>query len=99
VFCEFEVQIEAEHLGLNYIPERNQERHQIIQSLTWHRYTLTEIAAYLNRIGLKTPRGKTYYAKLVGVTRDKLLRRKKRREKVVVKVSEPVLVYIRNTLY
>jgi hypothetical protein len=93
VFCLFEVQIEAEHLALNLIPERNKERHDIILSLHWHRYTLTKIAEYLNRIGLKSPRGKTYYPKLVGVTRDKLLKRAKRCGKVVLKVSNPTFHY------
>jgi len=43
----------------------------------------------LNRLGIKTPRGKAYYAKLVEVTRRKLVLRKKRRENVTIKVTEP----------
>lgn len=86
---EFQVRIEAQHLGLNFIPEANQERHDIILSLYWHRYSPTEIAAYLNRLGIKTPRGKTYYGKLVEVTRRKLLLREKRRQKVIVTVLVP----------
>jgi len=88
VVCIFEVQIEAEHLSLNYIPESNQERHDIILSLHWHKYTPAEIADYLNQLGMKSPRGGEYYPELVGVTRDKLLKRHKRRQKVLLKVSE-----------
>ena len=92
--AEFSVEVETEHLSLNQIPDAYQERHDIILSLYWHGYTPTKIARYLNRIGVKTPRGKTYYPKLVSVTRDKLLKRKRRRQKVILKFSKVTFRYI-----
>lgn len=86
--AEFEVVVEAEHLCLNQIPDRNQERHDIILSLMWHGYTAAEIAAYLNKHGYKTPRGRVYYPKLIGATVSKLKRRKSRRLNTTFRMSE-----------
>jgi len=91
--AEFSVEVETEHLSLNQIPDAYQERHDIILSLYWHGYTPTTIAHYLNRIGMKTPRGKAYYPKLVSVTRDKLLKRKRRRKNVTLKYSKVTFGY------
>jgi K+/H+ antiporter YhaU regulatory subunit KhtT len=66
------------------VPEAYQERHEIIQSLLWHRYTAREISDYLNKQGYRTPRGGTYYPELVGATISKLKRRRKS-----VKVTDP----------
>jgi hypothetical protein len=88
VVAEFTATIETETLGLNCIPEANQERHQIIQSLDWHRHTAKEIAAYLTKLGYKTPRGGNYYPQLVGATLSKLRRRKARTKKTTISVSE-----------
>lgn len=86
--CELTVTIETETLGLSYIPEANQDRHQIMQSLPWHRHTAKEIAAYLTKLGYKTPRGRDYYPKLIGATLSKLRKRKVRTRKTTVSVSE-----------
>ena len=86
--AEFEVVVEAEHLCLNLIPARYQKRHKIILSLLGQRYTAKEIAAYLNEQGYATPRGRRYYAKLVGATISKLRRRIVRRQKGSHSVSK-----------
>ena len=88
MFAEFTITIETETLGLNYIPEGYQERHDIIQSLSWHRHTAKEIAAYLTKLGYKTPRGRDYYPQLVGATLSKLRRRKARSKRTSITVSE-----------
>ena len=74
LYADFSVEVETEHLSMNQIPDAHQERHDIILSLYWHGYTPTKIAHYLNRIGMKTPRGKTYYPKLVSVITPARLR-------------------------
>jgi len=73
---------------LVHIPDQNKERHEIIQSLYWHRFTLQEIADYLNKLGYQTPKGKTYYGQLIGAILSKLKRRKQRSQKSTLKVSE-----------
>ena len=84
----FEVVVEAEHLCLNQIPDRNQKRHGIILRLLGQRYTAEEIAVYLNEHGFVTPRGRRYYAKLIGATISKLRRRIIRRQKSSHSVSK-----------
>lgn len=86
--CRFTVTIETETLGLSFVPESHQERHKIMLSLAWHRHTAKEIAAYLTKLGYKTPRGRDYYAQLVGATLSKLRRRKARTRNTRVSVSE-----------
>lgn len=86
--CEFTVTIETETLGLSCIPEANQDRHKIMQSLAWHQYTAKEIATYLTKLGYKTPRSRDYYPQLVGATFSKLRRRRARTRKTTVSVSE-----------
>jgi len=88
VVCRFTVTVETQSLGLSYIPEANQERHQIMQSLAWHRYTAMEIAEYLTKLGYKTPRGRDYYPQLVGATFSKLRKRKARTRNTRISVSE-----------
>jgi hypothetical protein len=88
VVAKFTATVETETLGLNVIPEANQDRHEIIQSLSWHRYTAKEIADYLNRLGYRTPRGREYYPKLIGATLSKLRKRKARTKKTTVSVSK-----------
>jgi hypothetical protein len=88
VICRFTVTIETEALGLSYVPEPYQERHKIMLSLAWHRYTAQEIAAYLTKLEYKTPRGRDYYPQLVSATLSKLRKRKARTRNTRVSVSE-----------
>jgi len=88
VICRFTVTIETEALGLSYVPEPYQERHKIMLSLAWHRYTAKEIAAYLTKLEYKTPRGRDYYPQLVGATFSKLRKRKARTRNTRISVSE-----------
>ena len=46
------------------------------------------IAAYLTKLGYKTPRGRDYDPQLVGATLSKLRRPKARTKKITVSVSE-----------
>jgi hypothetical protein len=84
VRVRFTAEIDVEGLSEFAVPEAYQERHEIIQSLLWHRYTAREISDYLNKLGYRTPQGGTYYPKLVGATISKLRRRRKS-----VKVTDP----------
>ena len=88
MFVRFTAEIEAENLSQSFVPESYRERHELIQSLLWHRYTAKEIAAYLNKLGYKTPRGGSYYPKLVGATISKLKRRQKEVKSTPPRVSE-----------
>lgn len=78
VVLRFEVEIVTRQLSLNLIPERRQERHQIIESLYLSGLNDKQIASKLNQRGIKTPSGKDYYCELVFVTRRKLRLRKER---------------------
>ena len=78
VVLRFEVEIVTRQLSLNLIPERRQERHQIIESLYLSGLNDKQIASELNQRGIKTPSGKDYYYELVFVTRRKLRLRKER---------------------
>ena len=88
VVCRITVTIETTILGLSFVPEGYRERHQIIQSLAWHRHTAMEIAAYLTKLAYKTPSGRDYYPQLVGATLSKLRKCKARTRNTRVSVSE-----------
>lgn len=88
VYVRFTAEFEANNLSQSVIPDANQERHDIIHSLLWHRYNAKEIAEYLNTQGYRTPHGKSYYPELVGATISKLRRRLKGVKVSTPKVSE-----------
>ncbi len=78
VVLRFEIEIVTRQLSLNLIPERRQERHQLIDMLYRSGFSDKQISSELNRRGIKTPSGKDYYYELVFVTRRKLRLRKER---------------------
>lgn len=53
----FTAEIDVEGLSEFAVPEAYQERHEIFQSLLWHKYTAREISDYLNKLGYRTSRG------------------------------------------
>jgi hypothetical protein len=52
------------------------------------RFTNQQIADVFNRLGVKTPSGKQYYAELVGATWSKLIKRDTRKAINNVKLME-----------
>ncbi len=78
VVLRFEVEIVTRQLSLNLIPERRQERHQLIDMLYRFGFSDKQIASEPNQRGIKTPSGKDYYYELVFVTRRKMRLRKER---------------------
>ena len=75
----FEVKITTKSLSINVISDKQLERHQLILKLHNEGLTDKEIAYYLNSKNIKTPKGKLYYQELVWVTRDKFLKRNRRK--------------------
>jgi hypothetical protein len=87
VLC-FTVEFATRQLSLNLIPQRQQERHNLIAKLHESGLSDKEIASELNRRGVLTPTGKAYYAELVFVTRRKLKMRSERHSLPQLTVSE-----------
>ena len=55
------------------------------------RFSNKQIADFLNKKGLKTPRGECYYAELVGATWSKLKKRDLRNSSITIKFIEAKL--------
>jgi len=72
VVLNFTVELTTRQLSLNLIPDRRQERHNLIVELYESGLSDKAIAWELNRRGVLTPTGKAYYSELVFVTRRKL---------------------------
>lgn len=77
---EFDVLLTTKILSLNLIPGNRELRHDIIQRLFDQGKSDREISDYLNSRGVLTPRGLSYYPKLVWVTRKKLRERMGRKK-------------------
>ena len=71
----------ARQLSLNFLSDSRQYRHDLMQQMVAERFTNQQVADGLNRLGIKTPSGKQYYAELVGATWSKLKRRESRKSK------------------
>jgi hypothetical protein len=78
VVLNFTVELTTRQLSLNLIPDRQQERHRLIEQLHESGLSDKQIASELNRRGVLTPSGKEYYQELVFVTRRKLRMRAER---------------------
>jgi len=65
-------------LSLNFLAESKRYRHDLIWKMVAEGFTNQRTADVLNRLGIKTPSGKEYYAKLIGATVSKLRKRKTR---------------------
>ncbi len=59
-----------------------------MRQMVAERFTNQQIADVLNRQGIKTPSGKSYYAELVGATLSKLRKRDLRKSSNTIKFME-----------
>ena len=65
-------------LSLNFLSDSRRYRHDLIWQMVAEGFTNQRMADVMNRIGIKTPSGKEYYAKLIGATVSKLRKREAR---------------------
>ena len=73
------MEITTKSLSISVISDEQSLRHELILKLHNEGLTDKEIAQYLNSKNIKTPKGKLYYQELVWVTRDKFLKRNRRK--------------------
>lgn len=78
-------------LSLNFLSDSRQYRHDLIRQMVAERFTNQQIADVFNRLGMKTPSGKQYYAQLVGATVSKLRKRDVRKATNTIKFMEMTL--------
>ena len=81
VVLAFNVIVKTRSLSLNLIPDERLERHKLIVQLHESGLDDREIAEFMNRSGVRTPTGRTYYQELVFVTRRKIRLRETRQTK------------------
>ena len=75
-------------LSLNFLSDSRQYRHDLMRQMVAERFTNQQIADVYNRLCLKTPSGKLYYAELVGATWSKLKKRDVRKNSNTIKFIE-----------
>lgn len=73
---------------MNYLADSKRYRHDLIWQMVAEGFTNQRMADVLNRLGIKTPNGKEYYAKLIGATVSKLRKRDLRRSTNTIKLQE-----------
>lgn len=78
-------------LSLNFLSDSRQYRHDLIRQMVAERFTNQQMADVFNRLGMKTPSGKQYYAQLVGATVSKLRKRDVRKATNTIKFMEITL--------
>ncbi len=78
-------------LSLNFLSDSRQYRHDLIRQMVAERFTNQQMADVFNRLGMKTPSGKQYYAELVGATVSKLRKRDVRKATNTIKFMEMTL--------
>ena len=80
VVVKFDVTVTTKSLSLNFIPDDQGYRHELIMKLHKDGLSDREISEYLNDCNILTPTGLEYYPKLIWETRKKLNNREKRRK-------------------
>ena len=75
-------------LSLNYLADSKRYRHDLIWQMVAEGFTNQQMANVLNRLGINTPSGKEYYAKLIGATVSKLRKRDARKLTNTIKLQE-----------
>lgn len=75
-------------LALNELPDDQLYRLTTMKELQDRGFSSAEIAEHLNQMGILTPTGQKYYAKLVWVTLDKYRKREAREKHVRVTVEQ-----------
>jgi hypothetical protein len=75
-------------LSLNFLSDSRRYRHDLIWQMVAKGFTNQRMSDVLNRLGIKTPSGKKYYAKLMGATVSKLRKREARFFANTIKLEE-----------
>ena len=75
-------------LSLNFLSDSREYRHDLMRQMVAERFTNQQIADVYNRLGIRTPSGKHYYAELVGATWSKLKKRDIRKTTNTIKFIE-----------
>lgn len=75
-------------LSLNFLSDSREYRHALMRQMVSERFTNKQIADVYNRLGIRTPSGKEYYAELVGATWSKLKKRDVRKTTNTIKFIE-----------
>ena len=91
IVLSYLVSVETRQLTLNFISKPRNDRHNLIRQMVRERFSNKQIADFLNKKGLKTPRGECYYAELVGATWSKLKKRDLRNSSISIKFIEAKL--------
>ena len=91
IVLSYLVSVETRQLTLNFISKPRNDRHNLIRQMVRERFSNKQIADFLNKKGLKTPRGECYYAELVGATWSKLKKRDLRNSSITIKFIEAKL--------
>ena len=78
-------------LSLNFLSDSRQYRHDLMRQMVAERFTNQQVADGFNRLGIKTPSGKQYYAELVGATWSKLKKRDMRKATNTIKFIEMMI--------
>jgi hypothetical protein len=86
-------------LSLNFLADSKRYRHDLIWQMVAEGFTNQRTADMLNRLGIKTPSGKEYYAKLIGATVSKLRKRKTRFSANTIKLHKMRLYRSEDTEY
>ena len=75
-------------LSLNFLADSREYRHDLMRQMVAEHFTNQQIADVYNRLGIRTPSGKQYYAELVGATWSKLRKRDVRKATNTIKFIE-----------
>jgi len=75
-------------LSLNFLSDSREYRHDLMRQMVGEHFTNQQIADVYNRLGIRTPSGKHYYAELVGATWSKLKKRDIRKTTNTIKFIE-----------
>ena len=91
IVLSFSISVITRQLSLNILSDSRQYRHDLIRQMVAERFTNQQMADVFNRLGMKTPNGKQYYAELVGATWSKLKKRDVRKATSTIKFMEMTL--------
>ena len=91
IVLSFSISVTTRQLSLNFLSDSRQYRHDLIRQMVAERFTNQQMADVFNRLGMKTPSGKQYYAELVGATVSKLRKRDVRKATNTIKFMEMTL--------
>ena len=93
LFIQYNALIETSQTSLIGLDHRRVQRLELIKTLSDEGMSNKEISEFLNSMGIKTPKGKDYYPKLIWVTLKKYRKRLDRYSAYkVVRSSEELIL-------